>query len=48
MAVRLGKKIAWDAAALKAVNAPEADAFIRREYRQGWQLPEPVRTETNR
>jgi hypothetical protein len=41
LAVRVGKKIDWDAAAMKASNAPEADALIRREYRQGWQLPEP-------
>ena len=41
LAVRLGKKIEWDARAMKASNAPEADEFIRREYRQGWQLPLP-------
>jgi predicted dehydrogenase len=40
LAVRLGKKIEWDAAALKARNAPEADELIRREYRPGWALPE--------
>ena len=39
LAVRLGKKIEWDAAALKATNAPEADELIRREYRRGWDLP---------
>jgi len=42
LAVRLGKKIDWDAAAMKATNAPEADELIRREYRQGWDLPAPV------
>lgn len=41
LAVRLGKKIEWDATALKAKNAPEADELIRREYRPGWSLPEP-------
>ena len=41
LAVRLGKKIEWDAAALKAKNAPEADELIRRQYRPGWNLPEP-------
>jgi predicted dehydrogenase len=40
LAVRLGKKIEWDADSLKAANAPEADELIRREYRQGWNLPE--------
>jgi len=40
LAVRLGKKIEWDSAALKAKNAPEADAMIRRTYRKGWNLPD--------
>ena len=38
VAYRAGKKIEWDAANLKAANCPEADQFIRREYRQGWTL----------
>ena len=38
LAVRLGKKIEWDSASLKATNAPEADALIRREYRKGWEM----------
>jgi len=38
LAVRTGKKIQWDAAKLKAINAPEADQFIRREYRKGWEV----------
>ncbi len=41
LAVRLGKKIEWDAKALKATNAPEADELIRRTYRRGWGLPLP-------
>ncbi len=36
VAYRVGKKLHWDADAMKAVNAPEADKFIRREYRKGW------------
>jgi len=36
VAYRVGKKLQWDAAAMKATNAPEADRFIRREYRKGW------------
>jgi predicted dehydrogenase len=40
LAVRLEKRIDWDAAAMKAVNAPEADPLIRRQYRAGWKLPE--------
>ena len=43
VAYRLGKKIEWDAVALKATNLPEADALIRKEYREGWEVrPEPV------
>ncbi len=33
-----GKQVAWDAAAGKITNCPEADARIRREYRAGWTL----------
>jgi predicted dehydrogenase len=38
LAVRVGKKIEWDAVNLKAKNAPEADPYIRREYRKGWEF----------
>lgn len=38
VAYRTGKKITWDAEALKARDAPEADKFIRRTYRSGWSL----------
>jgi predicted dehydrogenase len=37
VAYRTGKKLQWDATAMKATNAPEADQFIRREYRKGWE-----------
>ncbi|MGE3779370.1 MAG: Gfo/Idh/MocA family protein, partial [Pirellulaceae bacterium] len=40
LAVRLGRKIDWNAAEMKATNAAEADAWIRRTYRQGWSLPD--------
>ncbi len=36
LAVRLGKKIEWDAENLTAKNAPEAAPMIRRDYRPGW------------
>jgi predicted dehydrogenase len=36
LAVRLQKRIEWDAAAMKASNAPEADALIRKHYRPGF------------
>jgi hypothetical protein len=38
VAFRVGKKIQWDPQSLKAASAPEADPFIRREYRPGWKL----------
>lgn len=38
VAYRVGKKIEWDAAAMRCPNAPEADAIIRREYHRGWTL----------
>ena len=38
VAFRTGKKLEWDAANLRATNAPEAERFIRREYRKGWTL----------
>ena len=38
VALRTGKKLTWDAKKLKAIGCPEADAFIRREYRKGWKL----------
>jgi hypothetical protein len=38
VAYRAGKKLEWDPAKLRASNAPEADRFIRREYRKGWSL----------
>jgi hypothetical protein len=38
VALRTGKKLTWDSKNLKAIGCPEADAFIRREYRKGWTL----------
>ena len=35
VAYRLGRALDWDAAAMKATNAPEADRFLRRDYRAG-------------
>jgi predicted dehydrogenase len=31
-------KLEWDAAAMKIPNHPEAEKFLRREYRDGWQV----------
>ena len=33
---KTGKKIQWDAKNLKAINCPEADQFISKQYREGW------------
>ncbi len=38
VAWRAEKKIEWDGAAMKVRNCPEADAFLRRDYRRGWSL----------
>ena len=38
VAFRAGKKIEWDAKNMRIPNAPEAERFLRREYRQGWTL----------
>lgn len=38
VALRVGKKIEWDAAAMSVTNAPEAARFIKPEFRRGWKL----------
>jgi len=38
LAQRAGKKVEWDAANMRATNWSEGDAFIKREYRKGWEL----------
>jgi hypothetical protein len=38
VALRVRKKMEWDGENLRATNAPEADRYIRRDYRQGWTL----------
>ena len=37
LALRVGKRIEWDAAAMRTTNCPEADALIDRRYRPGWE-----------
>jgi predicted dehydrogenase len=36
LATRLQKRIEWDAATMRVKNAPEADALIRKHYRDGF------------
>jgi predicted dehydrogenase len=39
VAIRVpGQKLEWDSARLKVQNRPEANAFLRRNYRDGWHL----------
>jgi len=38
LAVRTGKRIEWDAAKMAAKGCPEADAFIRPQFRKGWEI----------
>ncbi len=38
VALRLGKKVQWDAKTMTVKNAPEAAPLIRRSYRKGWEL----------
>ncbi len=38
VAYRVGKKIEWDAANLKATNTSEADQYISKQYREGWEV----------
>jgi len=38
VALRFKESIKWDSDSLKVTNIPEANKFIRRDYRQGWVL----------
>jgi predicted dehydrogenase len=38
LAVRVGKKIEWEAKQMRAIGCPEADAFIRPPFRSGWEV----------
>lgn len=38
VALRVGKKMEWDAAAMKSPNCPEADKLLKGSYRKGWEL----------
>ncbi len=39
VAYRTGKTIHWDSAAMKAKGLPDADPYLRRDYRAGWDVP---------
>jgi hypothetical protein len=36
LAVRTGRKIEWDAVDMRVTNVPEANQYVRTEYREGW------------
>ncbi len=36
-----GQKLRWDEAAMKFVDHPQADQWLKRDYREGWEI-EPV------
>ena len=38
IALRSGKQIEYDAAAMRITNAPEADALLRQPYHNGWEI----------
>ena len=38
VAYRCAKRLIWDSKSMKATNAPEADRFISRVYRNGWNM----------
>lgn len=38
VAYRTGARLQWDASNMKATNCPEADQYVRKEYRQGWEV----------
>ena len=38
VAYRTGKRLEWDAEKLNATNCPEADVYLNKEYRSGWEV----------
>jgi predicted dehydrogenase len=38
VALRVRKKMLWDAKAMKVTNAPEAEQFLKESYRKGWEV----------
>jgi len=37
VAIRVGKRVVWDAEKLQAIDLPAAAQYIRRPYRKGWE-----------
>jgi hypothetical protein len=38
VALRAGRKVMFDSENMKITNAPEANKYLRRDYRKGWEL----------
>jgi len=38
LAVRLQRRVEWDAKTMRSPNCPEADNYITKFYRAGWRL----------
>jgi hypothetical protein len=38
VAYRTGQRLDWDGNTLKATNCPEADRYVRKQYRPGWEV----------
>lgn len=38
LAIRVGGRVEWDAKNMKVTNMPDANQYVRREYREGWEL----------
>ena len=38
VALKVGGKIEWDPAAMKVKNKPEADQYLKRDYRPGFSV----------
>jgi predicted dehydrogenase len=38
LCLRVGKSIDWDGPAMKVTNVPEANQYVRKEYRKGWEV----------
>lgn len=38
VALRAGKKLYWDPVNMRVTNMPEADQYLRMEYRNGWDI----------
>ena len=38
VALKVGRRIEWDPVKFQVTNCPEANQYVRREYRKGWTL----------